>query len=665
MSFINLRANAVASAHVSIRFARRVMPVACAVAASATSAQAVLAPSTDLPETIVTATRFRDQAAALPQSVNVITAEEIRASGATTVNEALMRLLGVVGRQDSYGGGDYALDLSGFGITADSNQVVVLDGIRISEGDTGGTRLAGIPIDAVERIEVMRGNAAVLYGEGATGGAIVITTKAGAGKARRNAASVQVGAGSLGLHEARANATVVSGGFSLDVSGQKRDSNNHRDNFRSQTDGSSLTAQWAQDNFRVGVRHGEDRLDTGLPGSLTAAQYAQNPSQTATPNDHANIHNEHNGVFAETALGDWQVAMDAGSRKKSLSSSASWGFNNYDIDAQTYAIRARHDAQFGQMRNAFVMGSDHGEWKRNLSSTFGSSMANQNTQAWYLKDDFTLASGTRLSAGWRTEQLNKSLANSSGNTPLNSRQQAWDLGLSQPLSVVSTVWARTGTSYRLANADEYSFTNPAVAIRPQTSRDLEAGTRWTSGAYKLEARVYRSDLTDEIGYDPNGNGPYGLGTGANINFDPTRRQGLELDGQWQVASSLKLRGVWAQRQSEFRSGSYVGKDVPLSPRQTLALRADWTPAAEHRVTGGVNWVSTQHPDFANQCTMPGHVTADVRYAYQVRNVEVAVGLNNLTDQKYYTQAYSCSSGVVSGIYPEAGRTVNASVRLNF
>ena len=43
----------------------------------------------------------------------------------------------------------------------------------------------------------------------------------------------------------------------------------------------------------------------------------------------------------------------------------------------------------------------------------------------------------------------------------------------------------------------------------------------------------------------------------------------------------------------------------------------------------------------------------------------AVGVSNLTDSKYYTQAFSCSAGVVYSIYPEAGRAVTASLRLHF
>src|SRR6185369_2745656 len=252
-----------------------------------------------LKETVVTATRFAEPLQSLPFGVSVITADDIQASGAATVNEALMRVLGIVGRQDLFGGREYALDLRGFGGTADNNQVVIVDGLRVSEADLGGSRLAGIPIESVERIEVLRGSGAVMYGEGATGGVIVITTKAGTGKDRRNSASVYAGAGSFSLRDLRANATVAGGGFSLDVAGQKRDSDNHRDNFRSETDAASVTGQWSSDWLRLGARLAHDSLDTGLPGALTLAQFEANPRQTTTPNDKAHINNDRGSVFGE------------------------------------------------------------------------------------------------------------------------------------------------------------------------------------------------------------------------------------------------------------------------------------------------------------------------------------------------------------------------------
>ena len=75
-----------------------------------------------------------------------------------------------------------------------------------------------------------------------------------------------------------------------------------------------------------------------------------------------------------------------------------------------------------------------------------------------------------------------------------------------------------------------------------------------------------------------------------------------------------------------------------------AVRADWTPAAGHRVSGGVNWVSSQHPDFNNACTMPSYTTADARYAYQWQQLELSLGVANLFDRKYFTQAFGCAGG---------------------
>lgn len=636
------------------------LSLALAAAWPGASAQ-VLAQRISLPETVITATRFAEPVQSLPLGVSVVTAEEIRASGASTINEALMRILGVVGRQDFYGGGEYNLDLRGFGGTADNNQLVIVDGLRVSEADLGGTRLAGIPIESVERIEILRGSGAVLYGEGATGGVIVITTRSGTAGERRNTASVYAAAGSHSLRDLRANATVSGGGFSLDVSGQKRDTDNHRDNFRSESDALSGTLQWSNDWLRLGARAGRDTLDSRLPGALTLAQYEANPRQSTKPDDRADIRNQRASVFGEAQLGSWQLAAEAGQREKSLTSMNSGFPFDYDIDASSYGLRARNQLTTGGMRNLLVLGTDYSSWTRKVLGAFGST-ANQSSRAWYLKDDLTLAGGTRLSAGARTEKIEKE--NSSAATGASDRQHAWELGVSHPFGKGVTAYARAGRSYRLANVDEFGYTAPATILAPQTSRDLELGARFAYASGSAEVRVYRSLLDNEIGFDPQAPGPFGF-AGANVNFDPSRRQGLELDTRHALSKTVSLRVNAAVRQATFRSGPYEGKDVPLVPRKTLAVRADWTPAAGHRVSGGVNWVSSQHPDFNNACTMPAYTVADVRYAYQWRKAEFSLGVKNLADKKYFTQAFGCASGVTAAVYPEPGRSVTAAVRVQF
>ncbi len=639
------------------RFVRLILLV---ISASTATAQTVRPPAAVLPPVTVTATRFAEEAAQLPFGVSVISADAIKASGVTTVNEAIMKLLGVPGRLDLYGGGDYALDLRGFGTTAASNQVVVVDGIRVSEADLGGTRLAGIAIDSVERIEVIRGSGAVLYGEGATGGVIVITTKAGSGAARANQADVYAAAGNYGVRELRGTATVSAGSFSLDVAANQRNADNHRDNFRSEADGGSVVGQWSHGGLRVGLRHATDHLDSRLPGALSAAQYEADPSQTNTPLESVSIRNDRTSVFGSARFGGWQLGVDAGWRDKSLTYHATGFDYAYDVDASTVAWRAKHTAKLGSIDNSLIVGIDHDEWERTVHGAFGT-VARQRSQALYLKDEMGLAGGTRLSAGWRTARITKD--DSSATADIDGHPHSWELGIVQPLTDEVSVFGRLGRSFRLASIDEFNFTTPGVALVPQISRDTELGVRWTHARGRAELRLYRSALTDEIGYDPSAAGPFGLG--ANVNYDPTLRRGVELEVAQALGRSVNLRVNAATRRASFRSGVHEGKDVPLTPRHTLAVRLDWTPAPGHRIDGGVNLVASQHPDFDNACKMPSYTTADLRYAYQWGKAELAVGVKNLTDSTYYTQAFACVGGVVSSIYPEAGRAVTASVRLHF
>jgi hypothetical protein len=124
-----------------------------------------------LPETVVTASRMPQDPTLLPQGVVVISADDIQAAGMTTANEAIRWLGGVVGRIDTTGSRDQTLDLRGFGETAGSNLVILVDGVRQNEGDMTGTALGWIPVTSIERIEIVRGSSSVLYGEGATAGA--------------------------------------------------------------------------------------------------------------------------------------------------------------------------------------------------------------------------------------------------------------------------------------------------------------------------------------------------------------------------------------------------------------------------------------------------------------------------------------------------------------
>ena len=616
-------------------------------------------PSGTLAPVQVTATRYAETASVLPYGVSVITAEDIHSVGATSVSDAIRKLLGVPGSLDASGGTNYGLDLRGFGTTAMNNQVVVVDGMRLNDDDQSTPNLSGIPISAVQRIEVLRGSGAVQYGQGATGGVIVITTYAGRGVQRPNSVVLSAEAGSLGLVDERANAVLGAGGFSVDVAAQERRTSGNRSNFASDNSSLAATAQWSNDWLRLGVKGGNSALHSGLPGSLSGAQFLADQTQASTPNDWGTLATTNGAVFAEAALGDWVVNFDAAQRTK-LSKTQSSSSDSYGT-ANNQSLRARNESQWGSVKNAVVVGLEQSQWVRYALPDNTESFAN--TNGWYVSDDLSFPSQTRLSLGVRNEDEKKTVAVPSSNayaspsTPLVNNLTAWQLGVDQTLATHWNVYAHAGQSFRLANIDDMTYASSTIPLLPQISQDQELGVRWDSDGHHTELRWFHSDVANEIGLDPINY--------VNVNLANTVHQGVELESRHALNRQSDLRLNLATRSARFASGTYTGNNLTQVPQQTAAVGLDVRPAAGHLVNVSANWVSEQAVDFANTCTIPAYTTLDTRYAYTLRNLEFSVAVHNLTDARYYTLAYTCTGGVTGGIYPEAGRTVSAAIRVSF
>lgn len=172
-------------------------------------AQATRADTLRLPTEVVTATRLPGAPASPTATATVLDGAALRAEGVTHLADALRRVPGIAIARPSSFGSQTALFLRG----GQSNYVrLLIDGVPVN--DPGGVLdLGRITLDDVERIEVVRGPASVLYGSEAVTGVIQVFTRRGGAASQR----AEVGAGSFGGRRASlgASGSALGAGWSL------------------------------------------------------------------------------------------------------------------------------------------------------------------------------------------------------------------------------------------------------------------------------------------------------------------------------------------------------------------------------------------------------------------------------------------------------------------
>jgi vitamin B12 transporter len=168
--------------------------------ASVLSALAIAAPthaeeSTGLPIT-VTATRFKESTKSVIAPVTLVTKDQIQRHSWATLSEVLRNQPSLEVRSNGGKGQSTSVYMRGFSA---AQSLVLVDGMRLSRGSMGSTDISGIPLNQVERIEIIRGARASVYGADAVAGVINIITRS---KQDEKGHRVSMGIGSNGYNNA-------------------------------------------------------------------------------------------------------------------------------------------------------------------------------------------------------------------------------------------------------------------------------------------------------------------------------------------------------------------------------------------------------------------------------------------------------------------------------
>jgi len=643
--------------------------IAALVAAAAPLA---LAQSPEEPTVVVTATRFPERSLDAPVGMIIIGAQEIARDTARTLPELLSHLGGVHVR-DNTGSPDMQIDLRGFGITGDQNTLVLLDGVRLNENDLSSTKLSAIPLQSIERIEILPGGGAVLFGGGASGGTINIITKTAV--PNQTSGALFAGFGSYASADIRAGANYAGERLGLALNAGHQEGDNYRRNNRLRQDSLVGDARYGDGKTNVGLKFGADLQRLQLPGARSESEYMNDPRGAQTPGNWSERQGEFGTLSYSRPLGPLEFAADLGYRDNDSTAYFAPSLTRIAQRSLTFSPRVRLPfAPFG-FPSILIVGFDWGDWNYNREINapgFPNTSGTQQSAGAYVQYNVQLTAATKLTLGAREQRATDHRISGPTDQSQTQSPHAEEIGLSQALSEGWEVYGKLGTSFRVANVDENGFTLTGNLLKAQTARQKEAGIEYRSRELKLRTNLYEIDLDKEIYFSP-----IVVPFGANTNLSPTRRSGAELSGHWSVTPTVDLAGSFAYQVARFRTGVYggvdvSGKDVPLVPRHLASLRLFWRAADRTLFGATANYVGHQRYDNDQDNSfprvMPAYALFDIKLSQEWADWRYSAAISNLFDKKYFSYGLvdifgQC--GTPTCVYPQAGRAFFASAEHTF
>ena len=626
-------------------------------------------------EVIVTASRIEEETAAAAAYVTVLTEEELSAAGQSTLVDSLKSLAGVHFRSTSGNAAQAEISMRGFGENSHGRVLVLLDGRRLNRPDMASINWLEIPIENIERVEVVRGGSSVLYGDNAVAGVVNIITKQGSA-----GFDIEV-SGQYGSYNSNQERVEVSGStdaLTLAVTGEHNATEGYRDRSAYESLAFGTNVRLELDTLSSSLALSYNKLFYQMPGELTEAQMAVDPTQAINPADESNNQYLNADIGMSYGPSDrWLLDANLSYGLKFIKSDmVSWP-SYTDLTLQTIAFTPKLKAELDLLAgNRLIVGID-GYYDRmtvdsypdaGRTSTTSEYLLSKATAGVYLADNLALHEFLTLSAGARYEliQIAAETVKTSG-VPLDERELlqilVYDVGLLfKPLPSVK-LWLKHGTVYRYPFLDEivdlYGWMPVAfnTNLEPERGIDIEIGIEAVLfDALRLAGNGFWLEMKNEIAYNSI--------TSLNENMEDTRHLGVEAEAVFTPFARLELGANYTYTASTFRAGANQGRTVPLVPQHQIEAEA--AIQLPFDLSGGVSgpYVSKQYSggDYANtQNLLFDYFLLGAFLLYQPSNIpgklEVYVGVDNLLDTSYATSGYY-STWPAPGVYyyPEAGRT---------
>lgn len=661
-----------------------------------------------LEEVVVTATREETEVVRVPANVSIIRREEIERSPARTVADLLRTQPGLFVTNTSTGPFDFDVEPRGFnnGGGNGSRFLVLVDGRRVNEPNSSVADWATIPLENVERIELVRGPVSAVYGDNAVAGVINIITRKGEGKPRIDVGGTLGGFPAAGQHVGFSGSTA---GFSyaLFEGGQAGDGFRDHSHFRA-NNASAKFAYTLLPGVTLSLKGGSHWDRRQRPGSLTLEEIGRlGPKASVAPLDQDQRREENVDPGLEVALGEWgrvkafgffnRVASDAqitspGSGESTIGTRANVrnGSMQYTLD------RALRDHQ-----NRFTVGIDlakedtRAESVTNFPAFFfvqrQFTTLGRRTRGYFVQDEFSLTPSLILSGGYRYDSAAFGFRSETADllfgtvTPFSATRafnaNSPRAALTYLYAEGSSAYVSWGKSFRYPNSDELTgFFGFVPGLEPEHATNYEVGVKHRFGEIaRANASLYRQEVKSEIFFNPLAINPFsGFPGGVNQNFPKIRHQGLEASIDVRPWPWLLLRGGYTFSDTEIRRGPFTGSQLPITPRHWGNAGAELTLAGGFTLTGTALFVGNRFlaNDVENRFgQLHPYQMVNARLGYtpplpaRWGKLTAFVGVNNLFDRSYFefggVSSTSLPFGRRIGFNPAAGREVLAGLEYTY
>ncbi|HZS10814.1 MAG TPA: TonB-dependent receptor [Nitrospirales bacterium] len=638
-----------------------------------------------VPETVISSTRLPDvpvDARTLPAKITVITAEDIKRTGAKTVQEALQWATGIVMYDQVGNAFQQTIDLRGFNGQPVPATSVFVDGQRINEPDFNTVNFDLIPFDTIERIEILPGSSAI-YGKNALGGVINIITKRGGDKR-------QVTGDTLWGSFNRQRYTINSSGpIGKKVDYYANFGRETEDGYRDQSD-AKISRFFGKVGFRptertdltVSYTYVNDNLKQA--GTLPVSIANVDPRRNFTPGDffahetnvfRFNGRQDLGGGFSLNANAFYRHLDQEGFNVGQTSTSD----NLTKTESKGGTLQATADHRIGVFRNVLVGGGEfqRNDFKKNLTGAFGLfTFTNQNATgeditAFYVSETLHILDRLILTGGARYDhdQLNFT----DNVDPTNNGGKRYSRvtrrgGVTYLITETVSVYGNYSEGFRVPTFDELFANGPFGSnpnLRPVRTKSYEVGTRAAvSDRLEVQVALFQIDARDEIFFTCN-LCDFSFGDGQNRNLDRTRRRGVETTVKVRphdrVDVILNHTYTEARFLTSFNLGSpttrhvNAGDTLPQVPTNRFSVTTNYRPADGWTLSLMGLYVGSQFMLNDENNAGPkvsSYFQLNSRFAYERPvpggRLSAFVMINNMLDQRYSTHGIMAANVLTGG-----------------